>query len=133
MIQLSGIVGGTSKTQIAVTPGNYEPLQQIVFKVKKGQKLILKNLNFLLEEPSLVFRIQLFPVPGTYYEAKGGSGDVRPNKVLVHNTTGSDKTFILLITAVNTTQRTKYITRSDSWRLVLQRKSCNRPKRCNKR
>jgi hypothetical protein len=119
LIQLNGIVGGNAL--IAVRARKTLLLQQIVIRVKKRQKLILKDLNFLLNNEAFAIKIKAEPSPGVYI-ASGGAGDLSPNKVLVNNTTGSEVTIFLLISAVNTANNTRFLSRSDSWRLLLQRK-----------
>ncbi|MDU0200943.1 hypothetical protein ACYEXS_35660 [Paenibacillus sp. MAH-36] len=119
MIQLNGIVGG--KAPIAVGARETVLLQQIVIRVKNRQKLILKNLNFLFNNEAFAIKIEAEPSPGVFI-ARGGAGDLSPNKVLVNNRSGSEVTIFLLISAVNTANNTRALSRSDSWRLLLQRK-----------
>ncbi|MBP1963362.1 hypothetical protein [Paenibacillus aceris] len=119
LIQLNGIVGGNAP--IAVGARKTVLLQQIVIRVKNRQKLVLKNLNFLFNNEAFAIKIEAEPSPGVFI-ARGGSGDLSPNKVLVNNTTGSEVTIFLLISAVNTANNTRSLSRSDSWRLLLQRK-----------
>lgn len=119
MFQLSGIVGG--KSSIAVGARKTILLQQIVIRVKSRQRLILKNVNFLFNNEAFAIKIEAEPSPGVFI-ARGGAGDLSPNKVLVHNTSAEDLTIFLLVSAVNTASNTRLLSRSDSWRLLLLRK-----------
>ncbi|MCC3374263.1 hypothetical protein [Cohnella sp. REN36] len=118
MFQLSGIVGG--KSQIKVAPRQTLLLQQIVIRVKKGRKLVLKNLNFLFNNEAFAIKIEAQPSPGKFI-ARGGAGDLTPNKVLFNNNTGEDQIIFLLVSAINTSRTTQQLSRSDSWHLNLQR------------
>ncbi|MFD0694413.1 hypothetical protein ACFQZT_09945 [Paenibacillus sp. GCM10027628] len=118
MFQLNGIVGGNAS--IAVGARKTILLQQIVINVPNRQKLILRDLNFLFNNDAFAIKIEAQPSPGTFI-ARGGSGDLRPNKVLFNNTTGSAVTIFLLVSAVNTARNTRSLSRSDSWHLTLQR------------
>lgn len=119
MIQLNGIVGGNAP--IVVGARKTVLLQQIVIRVKNRQRLILRNLNFLLNNEAFAIKIEAEPSPGVFI-ARGGSGDLSPNKVLVNNTSGSEVTIFLLVSAVNTANNIRSLSRSDSWRLLLQLK-----------
>lgn len=118
MFQLSGIVGG--KGPVKVGARQTLLLQQIVIRVHKGRKLILKNLNFLLNNEAFAIKIEAQPSPGKFI-ARGGAGDLTPNKVLFNNNTGDDQIIFLLVSAVNTSRMTQELSRSDSWRMTLQR------------
>lgn len=126
MFQLSGIVGG--RTQLKVGPRKTVLLQQIVIRVKNGHKLVLKDLNFLFNNDAFAIKIEAQPSSGTFI-AKGGSGDLSPNKVLFHNNTGSEVTVFLLVSAINTSNSTRSLSRSDSWHLTLVRKIVRRKRK----
>lgn len=119
MLQIGGIVGG--KADIPVGPGKKIELQQIVIDVQNGQKLRLKELNFLLSSDKFVFIVEALPSPGVF-RARGGSGDLKPNKVLFNNTTGSTVIIFLVISARNAGKKTESLSRSDSWNLKLCRR-----------
>lgn len=119
MLQIGGIVGG--KKDIPVGPGRKIELQQIVVNVEKGQKLRLKQLNFLLSNDAFVFIVEALPSTGVF-RARGGFGELHPNKVLFNNTTGDGVFIFLLISARNASNRTVSLSRSDSWNLKLCRK-----------
>lgn len=118
MFQLSGIVGG--KASVKVAPRQTLLLQQIVIRVKNGRKLILKNLNFLFNNEAFAIKIEAQPSPGKFV-ARGGAGDLTPNKVLFNNNTGDDQIIFLLVSAVNTSRISQSLSRSDSWHMTLQR------------
>lgn len=118
MFQLSGIVGG--KSAVRAAPRQTLLLQQIVIRVKKGRKLILKNLNFLFDNEAFAIKIEAQPSPGKFI-ARGGAGDLTPNKVLFNNNTGDDQLIFLLVSAVNTSRTSQQLSRSDSWHMTLQR------------
>lgn len=118
MFQLSGIVGG--KALIRVAPRQTLLLQQIVIRVRKGRKLVLKDLNFLFNNEAFAIKIEAQPSPGKFI-ARGGAGDLTPNKVLFNNNTGEDQLIFLLVSAVNISRRSQELSRSDSWHLTLQR------------
>lgn len=69
MIQLNGIVGGNAP--IAVGARKTILLQQIMIRVKNNQKLILKSLNFLLNNDAFAIKIEAEPSPGVFI-ARGG-------------------------------------------------------------
>lgn len=119
MLQLNGIVGGNRS--IPVGPKKSKDLQLNVILVKNGQKLILRRLNFLLSNDGFVFVIKALPSTGTF-RAQNGAGDLTPNKVLFNNNTGADVLIFLSISAVNKTNRTLSLGRTDSWLLGLVRK-----------
>lgn len=119
MFQLSGIVGG--KTAIAVGPGKTILLQQIVIDVRKGQKLVLRDINFLFNNEAFAIKVEAQPSPGTFI-ARGGAGELHPNKVLFNNNTGAQVRIFLLVSAVNTARNSRSLSRSDSWHLNLQRR-----------
>ncbi len=75
----------------------------------------------MFNNEAFAIKIEAEPSPGVFI-ARGGAGDLNPNKVLVHNTSGEDVTIFLLVSAVNTARNTRSLSRSDSWRLLLQRK-----------
>ena len=119
MLQITGIVGG--KRQLHVPAHKTQLLQQIVVNVENGQKLVLKNLNFLFNNDAFAIKIEAQPSTGIF-RASGGFGDLTPNKVLFNNNTGSSQLIFLLVSAVNKENGTRALSRSDSWNLVLQRK-----------
>ncbi|NEW07928.1 hypothetical protein GK047_18165 [Paenibacillus sp. SYP-B3998] len=118
MLQLNGIVGGNSP--ISVASRKTILLQQIVINVKRGQKLVLKDINFLFNNESFSIKVEAAPSSGTFI-ARGGAGDLRPNKVLVHNTTRGDLRIFLLVSAVNAANNTRSLSRSDSWHLTFSK------------
>ncbi|GAB6926964.1 hypothetical protein JCM10914A_09470 [Paenibacillus sp. JCM 10914] len=118
MFQLNGIVGG--KSSIEVSPGKTIQLQQIVINVKNGKKLILKDINFLFNNDAFAIKVEALPSPGVFV-ARGGAGDLHPNKVLFNNNTGSAVLIFLVISAVNTARNRRSLSRSDSWHLNLWR------------
>lgn len=117
-LQLNGIVGG--KNPIDVGAGKTILLQQIVINVRNGRKLILKDINFLFNNDAFAIKIEAQPSPGVYI-ARGGAGDLHPNKVLFNNNTGSSVLIFLLVSAVNTSRNKRSLSRSDSWHLNLKR------------
>ncbi|UHA75110.1 hypothetical protein [Paenibacillus sp. 481] len=117
--QLNGIVGG--KCPINVGPGKTVLLQQIVIGVPNGQKLILRDLNFLLNNDAFSLKIEAEPSPGKFI-AKGGFGELTPNKVLFNNDSGADVLIFFLVSAINTAKNTRSLSRSDSWHMTLVRK-----------
>ncbi|SDO72368.1 hypothetical protein SAMN04487897_12068 [Paenibacillus sp. yr247] len=119
MLQLNGIVGGNAP--ISVGAGKTILLQQILIRVKNKQKLILRNINFLFNNDAFAIKIEAEPSPGTFI-ARGGAGDLSPNKVLVNNTTGEDLLIFLLVSAVNKAKNSRALSRSDSWRMTLVRR-----------
>ncbi|MGC5326401.1 hypothetical protein [Brevibacillus sp. SYSU BS000544] len=116
MLQLNGIVGG--KNPIPVSPGQSRDLQIIVINVKKGQRLVLKRLNFLLGNEDFTFVVKALPSTGTF-RARGGFGDLKPNKVLFHNNTGDDVLIFLAISAVNKAKNTLTLDSTNCWLLKL--------------
>ncbi|MDQ8737742.1 hypothetical protein [Paenibacillus sp. LHD-38] len=125
MLQLNGIVGG--KKDIAVGPRKTILLQQMVIAVENNQKLTLKSLNFLFNNDAFAIKIEANPTPGKFV-AKGGFGDLKPNKVLFNNNTGDGIIIFLTISAVNLARNTRTLSRSDSWLLGLSRCSNRFPK-----
>lgn len=119
IFQLNGIVGG--KASIAVGPRKSILLQQIVINVRQGQKLVLKDINFLFNNEAFAIKVEALPSPGTFI-ARGGADELHPNKVLFNNNTGSDVLIFLLVSAVNTARNTRSLSRSDSWHLNLKRR-----------
>ncbi|TVY07739.1 hypothetical protein [Paenibacillus cremeus] len=119
MLQLNGIVGG--KNMIAVGAGKSKDLQIITITVAKGQKLILNRVNFLVSNDGFEFVVKALPSTGTF-RARGGFGDLRPNKVLFNNTTGDAVILFLAVSVVNRTRRTLTLNRTDSWLLQITRK-----------
>jgi hypothetical protein len=117
--QLSGIVGG--KCAIAVAPRQTRLLQQIIINVNAGQRLILKNVNFLFNNEAFAIKIEAQPSPGTFV-AGGGGGEFKPNKVLFHNTSSEEIRIFLLVSAINRARNSRSLSRSDSWHLTLQRR-----------
>lgn len=117
--QLSGIVGG--KSAISVAPRKTILLQQIIINVKAGQRLVLKDLNFLFNNEAFAIKIEAQPSPGTFI-AGGGGGELTPNKVLFHNTSSGDVRIFLLVSAINRSRNARSLSRSDSWHLTLQRR-----------
>ncbi|MFF2090714.1 hypothetical protein [Paenibacillus sp. NPDC058174] len=120
MFQLNGIVGGRL-TNINVGGRKTILLQQIVLDVKKGQKLILRDINFLFNNDAFAIKVEAQPSPGTFI-ARGGAGDLRPNKVLFNNNTGDEVRIFLLVSAINTARNSRSLSRSDSWHLTLTRR-----------
>ncbi|UUZ91370.1 hypothetical protein LJK87_37845 [Paenibacillus sp. P25] len=116
MLQLNGIVGGNAA--IPVRPGKSKDLQLIVINVKKGKKLVLRRLNFLLSNDAFDFVIKPLPSPGVF-RFRGGSGDLTPNRVLFNNNTGADVRIFFSISAVNRARNTRSLQRTDSWALQL--------------
>lgn len=117
MLQLNGIVGG--KSPISVSAGKTILLQQIVINVKKGRKLVLRDINFLFNNEAFAIKIEAEPSSGKFI-AKGGIGDLKPNKVLFNNTTGADVNIFFLVSAVNLAKNSRSLSRSDSWHMTLQ-------------
>ncbi|MCZ8515362.1 hypothetical protein O9H85_23715 [Paenibacillus filicis] len=117
MLQLNGIVGGNAS--IAVGPRKTLLLQQIVINVRKGQKLVLKDISFLFNNDAFAIKVEAQPSPGTFI-ARGGAGDLHPNKVLFNNNSGAEVRIFLLVSAVNRARNTRSLSRSDSWHLNLR-------------
>ncbi len=120
LFQLNGIVGGRL-TNINVGGRKTILLQQIVLDVKKGQKLILRDINFLFNNDAFAIKVEAQPSPGTFI-ARGGAGDLRPNKILFNNNTGDEVRIFLLVSAINTARNSRSLSRSDSWHLTLARR-----------
>ena len=118
MLQLNGIVGG--KNAVAVGPRQTILLQQIALTVKSKQKLTLKSVIFLFNNEAFAIKIQANPSPGVFI-ARGGFGDLKPNKVLFNNKSNEDIIIFLTVSAVNTARNTRSLSRSDSWHLGLTR------------
>jgi hypothetical protein len=120
LFQLNGIVGG--KSTIRVASGQSLLLQQIVINVKNGQKLILKDINFLFNNDAFEIKVEAQPSSGVF-RARGGFGELNPNKVLFNNKTGATVIIFLLVSAVNREKDARSLSRSDSWHMTLQRVS----------
>lgn len=118
VLQVNGIVGG--KTPISLGAGKSIDVQTIVIDVPKGKKLVLKSLNFLLSNDAFVFKIEALPSTGTFI-ARGGSGDLTPNKVLFNNRTGDGVRIFLNISVRNSARNTRTLDRTSSWLLKLAR------------
>ncbi|MBD2871346.1 hypothetical protein [Paenibacillus arenilitoris] len=118
VLQLNGIVGG--KKAIPVGPGQTFMLQQIVINVPNGKKLTLKTANFLLDNEAFAIKVEANPSPGKFV-ARGGFGDLKPNKVLFRNNTGDGVIIFLTVSAVNTSRKSQTLSRNDSWLFRLSR------------
>lgn len=118
MLQLNGIVGG--KQPIKILPGKKVDLQTIVIDVPNRKKLVLKSLNFLLSNDAFIFKVEALPSTGTF-TARGGSGDLKPNKVLFNNRTGDTVRIFLNISVINSARNTRTLDRTSSWLLKLAR------------
>ncbi|WP_123042438.1 hypothetical protein [Cohnella candidum] len=118
MLQLSGIVGGNAPIRLG--PKQRRDLQTIVIDVPNGKKLILKRLNFLLSNDAFVFIVEALPGTGVF-RAKGGSGDLRPNKVLFNNKTGDTVRIFLNIAVLNSAKNTRNLDPQSTWLLKLAR------------
>jgi len=118
VLQVNGIVGG--KAPISLGAGKSIDVQTIVIDVPKGKKLVLKSLNFLLSNDAFVFKIEALPSTGTFV-ARGGSGDLTPNKVLFNNRTGDGVRIFLNISVRNSARNTRTLDRTSSWLLKLAR------------
>lgn len=118
MLQLNGIVGG--KQPIKLLPGKSVDVQTIVIDVPNRKKLVLKSLNFLLSNDAFIFKVEALPSTGTF-TVRGGSGDLRPNKVLFNNRTGDTVRIFLNISVINSARNTRTLDRTSSWLLKLAR------------
>lgn len=118
VLQLNGIVGG--KSSISLGAGKSIDVQTIVIDVPKGKKLVLKSLNFLLSNDAFVFKIEALPSTGTF-TARGGAGDLTPNKVLFNNRTGDAVRIFLNISVRNSARNARTLDRTSSWLLKLAR------------
>lgn len=118
MLQLNGIVGGNKPIQLAGR--QRKDLQLTVIDVPNRQKLILRRLNFLLSNDAFVFIVEALPGTGVF-RARGGSGDLRPNKVLFNNTTGDTVRIFLNIAVFNSARNARTLDRTSSWLLQLDR------------
>ncbi|MFB9327910.1 hypothetical protein ACFFSY_18440 [Paenibacillus aurantiacus] len=118
MLQLNGIVGGSKPIQLK--PGQSIDVQTIVIDVPNGKKLVLKSLNFLLSNDAFVFKVEALPSTGTFI-ARGGSGDLQPNKVLFNNKTGDGVRIFLNISVINKAKNTRTLDRNSCWLLKLAR------------
>jgi len=118
MLQLNGIVGG--KQPIKLLPGKSIDVQTIVIDVPNRKKLVLKSLNFLLSNDAFIFKVEALPSTGTF-TVRGGSGDLKPNKVLFNNRTGGTVRIFLNISVINSSRNTRTLDRTSSWLLKLAR------------
>ena len=116
MLQLNGIVGG--KNPIKLLPGKRIDVQTIVIDVPNRKKLVLKSLNFLLSNDAFIFKVEALPSTGTF-TARGGAGDLKPNKVLFNNRTGDGVRIFLNIAVINSARNTRTLDRTSSWLLKL--------------
>jgi hypothetical protein len=119
MLQLNGIVGG--KADVLVAPRKTILLQQIVIDVNNRQKLVLRDISFLFNNDAFAIKVEALPSSGVFI-ARGGFGDLSPNKVLFNNNTGAGVIIFLLVSAINTAKNARSLSRSDSWHLKLQRR-----------
>jgi hypothetical protein len=118
MLQLNGIVGGNKP--IMLKPGKRIDVQTIVIDVPNGKKLVLRSLNFLLSNDAFVFKVEALPSTGMF-TVRGGSGDLRPNKVLFNNRTGDGVRIFLNIAVINRARNTRSLDRNSCWLLKLER------------
>ncbi|MCA0758176.1 hypothetical protein KP806_24270 [Paenibacillus sp. N4] len=74
----------------------------------------------MFNNEAFAIKIEANPSPGVFI-AKGGFGDLKPNKVLFHNKSSEDVIIFLTVSAVNTAKNTRFLSRSDSWHLGITR------------
>ncbi|MGG3280454.1 hypothetical protein [Paenibacillus solani] len=118
MLQLNGIIGGNQP--IKLLPGKRVDVQTIVIDVPNRKKLVLKSLNFLLSNDAFIFKVEALPSTGTF-TVRGGSGELKPNKVLFNNRTGDTVRIFLNISVINSARNTRTLDRNSSWLLKLAR------------
>ncbi|MFC5406194.1 hypothetical protein [Cohnella soli] len=118
MLQLNGIVGG--KSPIKLLPGKSVDVQTIVIDVPNRKKLVLRSVNFLLSNDAFIFKVEALPSTGTF-TARGGAGDLQPNKVLFNNRTGDGVRIFLNIAVINSARNTRTLDRTSCWLLKLER------------
>ncbi|MFC4775829.1 hypothetical protein ACFO9Q_03425 [Paenibacillus sp. GCM10023252] len=116
-LQFNGIIGGAQRF-IEVKGRRTLQLQQNVVTVPAGGVLTLKNVNFLLNNEDFAFRIEIQPTSSTY-TVRGGIGDLSPNRVLFRNRSSEEIRLFLLVSAINTSRQSRFLSRTDSWRFTL--------------
>ncbi|RUS44622.1 hypothetical protein [Cohnella sp. AR92] len=116
MLQLNGIVGGNAPIRLAAR--RRRDMQLTVIDVPNRKKLVLKKLNFLLSNDAFVFIVEALPGTGVF-RARGGAGDLAPNKVLFNNTTGDTVRIFLNVAVFNSAANARTLDRTSSWLLKL--------------